>query len=46
MIKQGIYILRMLQSLPLDASDVDPLQGSEGGEEVAVMHACNEEKNI
>ena len=28
----------MLQSLPLDASDVDPLQGSEGGEEVAVMH--------
>ena len=28
----------MLQSLPLDTSDVDPLQGSEGGEEVAVVH--------
>ena len=30
----------MLQSLPLDASDVDPLQGSEGGQKVAVMHSC------
>ena len=31
---------KVLKRLSLETSNVDPLQGSEGGQKVAVMHSC------